>query len=488
MEPWNTAVVLSALGVLLVLAALCSPLSERLGIPALVLFLVIGILAGSEGLGGIWFDDQALAFRIGIVALAMILFDGGLNTSMETFRRAARPALVLATAGVVLTAGAVALFALWLGLTLPVALLVGSVVSSTDAAAVFSVLRGMGVQLKSTTSALLEVESGLNDPMAVLLTLVAVEVALGAENLGWETLGLLVQQIVVGAAGGVAVGFAGRFFLRLVRLPVAGLYPVLTIGIALAAFGLPTLLNGSGFLAVYIAGLLLASGPLPYRAGVKRVHDAMAWLAQIVMFLMLGLLVFPAKLLPTAGVGLALALFLAFVARPLAVLICLAPFRFNWPERLFISWAGLRGAVPIILATFPGLSGVAGGDQLFHLVFFAVLVNSFVPGATISFVARRLGLTTGQRGHVPASIELISLRDYKGEFVWYTVQKASAVASAAVRDLPLPDGCTLSLVLHGEQVLAPRGATVLHPGDHVCIFITPGQRGLLDLLFGSADE
>lgn len=488
MEPWNTAVILSSLGILLVLAALCSPLSERLGIPALVLFLAIGIFAGTEGIGGIWFDDYEIAFRIGMIALALILFDGGLNTSLDTFRRAARPALVLATVGVVLTAAAVAAFGIALGLPVVVALLVGSVVSSTDAAAVFSVLRGMGVQLRSSTSALLEVESGLNDPMAVLLTMMAVEVALGGESLGWATLGLLVQQVAVGAAGGLSIGLAGRFFLRLVKLPVAGLYPVMTIGVALTAFGIPTMLNGSGFLSVYLAGLLLASGPLPYRAGVKRVHDAMAWLSQIVMFLMLGLLVFPAMLVPTAAVGLALALFLAFVARPLAVLICLAPFRLAWSERVFISWAGLRGAVPIILATFPGLSGVEGGDKLFHLVFFAVLVNSFVPGATISFLARRLGLTAGDRPAVPASIEMISLRDYKGEFVWYTVQRASAVAGAAVRDLPLPDGCTLSLVLHGEQVLAPRGATVLHPGDHVCIFVTPGQRGLLDLLFGRADE
>jgi potassium/hydrogen antiporter len=454
----------------------------------LVVFLVIGIAAGSEGLGGIPFDNYPLGYRIGTIALALILFDGGLNTSRDNFRAAARPALVLATLGVVITAAIVALAGLVLGLSLPIAVLVGAVVSSTDAAAVFSVLRGLGVRLKPSISAVVEVESGLNDPMAVLLTAIATEFALGAHGGVLAVAWMLLLQLVVGVAAGWLMGRGGAVLLRAVRLPAAGLYPVFTIGVALASFGLATLCGGSGFLAVYLAGILMASSALPYRAGVRRVHDALAWLSQIVMFLMLGLLVFPSRLLPGVPVGLALAAVLALVARPLAVFVSLAPFAFARRETAFIAWAGLRGAVPIILATYPALLHVPEGDQIFHLVFFIVVLNSFVPGATLSLAARRLGIASGRERRPPASVELVSLREFPGDFVWYHVHRASAVAGASVRDLPLPEGCTLSIVLRGDRVVAPRGATVLQVGDHVCLFVVSGHRGLLALLFGASAE
>jgi cell volume regulation protein A len=488
MEPLPTGILVAAIGLLLALAVVASPVFQRLGVPSLILFIVLGIAAGSEGIFGLPFDDYALAFRLGVIALVLILFDGGLNTSVTVFRDALLPAAVLATVGVLLTAAIVAGFGVVLGLSLPIAFLIGSVVSSTDAAAVFSVLRGSGIQLKQRTGAILEVESGLNDPMAVFLTVVTTEVVLGTQELGLDTAILLGQQLVIGGGFGFLLGRAGSALLRNVHLPVAGLYPVLTVGIAFIAFGLPTLAGGSGFLGVYIAAILLASRPLPYRAGVLRVHDALAWLAQILMFAMLGLLVFPSRLWPAALVGSSLALALALVARPAATWACLLPFTLERRERLFISWVGLRGAVPIILAAYPALRGVEGGDAIFHVVFFVVLVTSVVPGATAAALGSRLGLARPVAKMPTATIELVSLREYSREFIWYAVDRASAVAGAPVRDLPLPEGCILTMILRGPDVIAPRGHTRVEVGDHVCVFVAAEDRKLIDLLFGAAED
>ncbi len=487
-EPLTTALVLAAGGVLLIIAGLASPLSRRLGVPALLVFLLLGIAAGSEGVVGIPFEDYALAFRLGVVALVLILFDGGLNTPLVVFRRNALRAGLLATLGVLLTAAAVAACCVLLGFSLPVAVLVGAVVSSTDAAAVFSVLRGSGVRLKETTGATLEVESGLNDPLAMMLTVVATEALLGTQHLDAGTVLDLLLHVGVGIAGGLIFGLAARVLLRHANLPAAGLYPVFTTAIAFAAYGVPTLANGSGFLAVYLAAIILASGPMPYRAGIRRVHDALAWLGQLGMFLLLGLLVFPSRLLPLALKGLALALMLACLARPLAVLLTLLPFRLAWRERAFISWVGLRGAVPIVLATYPVLRGVPEGRQVFDLVFFVVLVNSLLPGATVAWVARRLGLAEPHKPMPTASVELVSLREYAGEFIWYYVSRASAVVGAQVRELPLPDGCVMVLLLRGDAVIPARGELAIQDGDHVCMLATPEDRALLDLLFGREED
>jgi cell volume regulation protein A len=486
-EPFATAVVLSAVGLLLLLAGLASPLPNRFGVPALLFFLLVGMLAGSEGIGGIPFEDYGLAFRLGNVALALILFDGGLNTPLPVVRRVLGRASILATLSVLLTALVLAGVGVALGLTPELAFLVGAVVSSTDAAATFAVLRGSRVRLKHSTAATLEVESGLNDPMAMFLTVVATEWVLGRIDLagaGW----LFVQQLVLGAAGGVLAGWLGRFVLHVVRLPAAGLYPVMTVAVAFLSFGATSLVNGSGFLAVYLAGIVLASGHLPYRAGVRRVHDSLAWLSQILMFVLLGLLVFPSRLIPNAGMGLALALALAYVARPLAVLPVLAPFRPPWREGAFVSWVGLRGAVPIVLAAYPVLRGVPSGDEIFHLVFFAVVVSALVPGATVGVVARWLGIARAEPPPQAASIELVSLREFPGEFVWYFVHAVSAVAGAYVRDLSLPEGSLVVLIVRAEGVVVPRGDTRLEPGDQVCAFVTPDARGLLDLLFGAGGD
>jgi potassium/hydrogen antiporter len=485
-EPYATAAILAAIGSLLVLASLASPIS-RLGVPILLVFLGLGMLAGSEGLIGIPFDDYGLAYRLGTIALVLILFDGGLNTSLGVLRRAALPAGLLATLSVVVTAAIMTGFGLLLGLALPIALLVGAVVSSTDAAAVFSVLRGGGVRLQETTGATLEVESGLNDPVAVFLTIVATELALGTP-LGAAEFGLLfVQQIVLGGATGLAFGYAARAVLPRMRLPAAGLYPVVTLALAFLSFSAATLMEGSGFLAVYATGILVADGPMPYRAGVRRVHDALAWLSQILMFALLGLLVFPSQLVPIAGLGFALAAALAFVARPLAVWPVLALLGAPRHEQLFVSWVGLRGAVPIILAAYPVVRGVPGGAELFHIVFFIVLASSLVPGATVVWLARRLGLAADHAPAPEAHVELVSLRDLPGEFIWYHVDPVSAVAGTDLRTLALPEGCLVSLIERGRDLVVPKGSTRLEPGDHVCVYVLPAERALLDLLFGGAE-
>lgn len=360
-EPLPTVIALAALGTLLVVSALFSRASARLGLPVALVFLSIGMLAGSEGVGRIAFEDYRLAYRLGTVALVLILFDGGLNTPMSDVRRVAAPAGVLATLGVVGTAGLLALGARALGFGWPEAALLGAVVSSTDAASVFAILRGSGISLRRKVSATIEVESGANDPMAVILTTV-VTASLVAPEAGalWRIPLSVVAQIVIGAVLGVGIGRGGRVLLARTRLSAGGLYSVLLLGVALLAFALPTLVYGSGFLAVYVAAIVLGNGALPYKHGLLRVHDALAWLSQVVMFLVLGLLVFPSDLLRVIVPGLLLTAFLTLVARPVVVWLALLPFHYTRREVAFIAWAGLRGGRADHPRHLPGARGRAG--------------------------------------------------------------------------------------------------------------------------------
>jgi len=487
-EPHATALLLAAAGLLVLAAAVASRTSGRLGVPAALLFLALGMLAGSEGLGHIAFEDYAFTFRLGTVALVLILFDGGLNTPWASVRRALPAAGLLATAGVAASAALAAGGAWWLGLAPPLALLFGAAVSSTDAAAVFSVLRGGGIELRHRVGMVLELESGLNDPMAVILVLAFTQLALGQQPPGWQVAGGALLQLAVGAGAGALIGLGGRWLVVRVHLPAAGLYPVLTLALALLAFGLPTLLLGSGFLAVYVAALVLGNGPLPYLAGLRRVHDALAWLGQVVMFLLLGLLAFPSRLLAQAGTGLALALLLVVVVRPLVVALCLAPFRFTWGERLFVGWVGLRGAVPIILATFPVMAGVAGAKEAFDLAFFVVAVSTALQGSTAPWLARRLGLERQGAAAPRAVLEIVSTRQLNGQVLTFLVEPASAMAGSRIADLPFPDQAAVMLILRGRDLVAPRGPTLLEPGDHVSIFAAPEDVPLVRLLFGREEE
>ncbi|HJU65879.1 MAG TPA: cation:proton antiporter, partial [Gemmatimonadaceae bacterium] len=288
----------------------------------------------------------------------------------------------------------------------------------------------------------------------------------------------------IGAFAGVGMGFLGRFVLARIRLPSGGLYPALTLAIACLAFGVPTLFDGSGFLSVYVAAVIIGNGRLPYRPGLLRVHDALAWLSQIAMFLVLGLLVFPSRLAEVAPLGLGLALFLAIIARPAVVALCLAPFRYPMKEVLYIGWVGLRGAVPIILATFPVLAGAPGAERIFDIVFFVVVANAFIPGSTVAWVTRRFGLESRDPPAPKAVIEIESMQPLNGELLSFYIDHALAVAGVALSDLPFPDGTVVTMLVRGHDLVAPRGATVLEPGDHIYVFTRPEDRPFIQLLFG----
>jgi cell volume regulation protein A len=486
-EPFTTALLLTTGGVLLAASVLFSGATRRLGMPVGLVFVAIGMLAGREGLG-ISFEDYAFAWRLGTVALALILFDGGLNTPLASFRVALAPAAVLATAGVIATAGLVGAFARLLGLPWEQALLLGAVVSSTDAAAVFSILRTSGIQLKRRVGATLELESGLNDPMAVILTEALTSQLVSGRTLGWSTVLEVALKLAVGAVAGLAIGWGGRWVLARIRLPAGGLYPVLTTAIALLAFGIPELIHGSGFLSVYLAAVLIGNGLLPFKGGVLRAHDAGAWFLQVSMFLVLGLLAKPSSLLTSGLVGLALGFFL-LVARPLVVVPMLAAFGFRWPERLYVGWVGLRGAVPIILAMVPVLARAPGAETIWNAVFFIVLVNITVLGFTVRREARRLDLQAARPPPPQGLIEISSSRPLDADIEVFYVDPASAVAGSTLADLPpFPAGSSVLMILRGDELLSARGSTVLEPGDHVYVLTRTEDRGFVHLLFGDAGE
>ncbi|HUQ45228.1 MAG TPA: potassium/proton antiporter [Gemmatimonadaceae bacterium] len=488
-EPLATAVVLTAFGGLLAASVALSRVSARLGLPVALLFLLVGVLAGSEGIGHIAFQDYGFAFRVGTTALVLILFDGGLNTPFSSAREVLAPSTVLATLGVLGTAGLVAVAAHQFGLDWPMAMLLGAIVSSTDAAAVFSVLTASGTRLRRKVGLTLEVESGLNDPMAVILTTaVTAGMMSGAGlSLGGVALGVLLEM-AIGAVSGFVIARAGRMLILKVPLPAAGLYPAFTLAIACLSFGLTTLLHGSGFLAVYVTGMTLGSGALPHAVGIRRVHDALGWLSQVLMFLLLGLLVYPSRLLQVAAVGLTLALFLAFVARPLVAMLCLVPFRYRWRDSAYVGWVGLRGAVPIVLATIPVMAEVPGAGMLFDIVFFIVVVGALVPGATVPWMTRLLRVESGAPPPPATVIEVDARAPLGDELRAYFVSDHLAVAGATLAEIPFPEGTAVSMLERRGALIAPSGATRIEPGDYVYVIAPAEHRSHVELLFGRAEE
>ena len=485
-EPISTGWSLLTIGLLLGAGALSSRLSRRWGIPFYLIFLAIGVLAGVDGPGGIAYDDFGTSFGFGTLALVLILFDGGLNTSLVSVRRVAAPAGVLATLGVAMVASLTAVAARLFGLPWSQAALVGAIISSTDAAAVFAQLRGARLQLRDRVASTIEVESGANDPMAVLLT-IGVTSWLAGDRPGALRLGFdLVAQLVLGGAAGFAIGHGAAWVLRRFQSGSAGLYPVLTVASALLAFGLPTVLNGSGLLSVYVAGIVLGSERLPYRLNLIRFHDAAAWLSQVAMFGLLGLLATPSEAKSAIGWGIGVALAATCVVRPLVVAFCLIPFRYKLREVLFIGWAGLRGAVPIVLAIFPVLAGIDGGREVFHGVFFIVIVGAVLPGTTLGWAARTARLEEAPPPVPRAVLEMVSTEELDGEIVSFYISPALAVAGVKIRDIPFPEGAAALLVVRGSRLIPPRGSTELTPGDHVYLFAHAGDRPLLELLFGAA--
>jgi cell volume regulation protein A len=392
---------------LLFVSVLSTLASARLGLPVLLVFLVVGMLAGEDGPGGIAFSDFETAFTVGNLALAVILLDGGLHTRLATFRVALAPALTLASLGVLLTAAFMGLAASWaLAVDWRYGLLLGSIVGSTDAAAVFSILRHGGVALNERVGATLEIESGINDPMAVFLTVALLELIQGGRTaLDLEVAGVLVRQFGVGLAGGVLLGLGLAWLLPRVRLS-PGLHTLLVASGGVLAFAAINAAGGSGFLGVYLVGLVVGNRRLPYSEHLLRTTDSLAWLAQAGMFLVLGLLVTPTAILGDLGVATLLGVVLVLVARPLAVTLCLAPLRYPAREVAFIAWVGLRGAVPIVLALFPVLAGLPQARLLYEVAFVVVLISLVVQGATVGPLARRLRVAVPATPEPPLRIEL----------------------------------------------------------------------------------
>lgn len=461
-----------------------SLVARRFGAPLLLVFLIIGMLIGEDGPGGVAFDDYGVAYLIGAFALAVILFDGGLRTKLMSLQGAIAPAATLATAGVLITAGITALATVpLLGLDPVQGLLLGSIVASTDAAAVFFLLQAGGLRLRPRITATLEVESGTNDPVALFMTVLLVELLTAdMPSAPLDIIWFLLQEAVLGMIFGLAGGMAIAWLLNRVELP-GGMHALFVVASAVLIYAATALAHGSGFLAVYVAGLVLGNRPVRAIANVVTFHDTITWLCQIVMFLVLGLLVTPSRMLEHALPAIAIAGVLMLVARPVAVWLCLAPFRYSVAERCFVAWVGLRGAVSIFLATIPMLSGLPAAELYFDIAFVVVLISLTVQGWTINVVARRLGLALPTIARPVYRVELDLPGQLEQEMVGYPITTGSHVLDRG----PLPTWARLILVVRDNAILDPSEAGLLREGDYAYLLAPPRLAYRLDRLFAVAE-
>jgi cell volume regulation protein A len=466
--------------VLLAVSVLASKASGKMGLPALLIFIFIGMLAGSEGVGGVHFDNAPLAKTMGVVALAVILFYGGLSTDLKAVRPALKEGVILAVLGTLLTALVVGLAAHFvLGLGLETGLLIGAIISSTDAAAVFSVLRARGVHIRPGLRGLLELESGSNDPTAVFLTAGMIGVITAGGGSYWRLPAAFLGEMIIGAAVGWAMARGTIYAINRMDLDYEGLYPVFTLALVIITYYVSSLIKGNGFLSVYAAGLIMAGRGFLHKKPLIYFHEGVAWLMQIAMFLTLGLLVFPSQLAPVAGSGLLISFVLIFVARPLAVFLCLLPFRAPLNEKLFISWVGLRGAAPIILATFPLIAGLEGSGYIFNIVFFCVLASSLLQGSTIPLAARLLGLEVPPAEARVAPLSLEDGFDINAQMSELIVPAGSYAAGKKLFELGVPREVLVVMIYRDSRYLIPSGETEIAAGD---ILISLGEGPALEAL------
>jgi len=460
------------IGAILVLSSILSAkIFYNIGIPTMLLFIAVGIVAGSEGLGGIYFDDASLAQSIGIISLIFILFSGGLETNWSESKQAIKPSFLLATVGVLITAVVIALFImiifdtsfLW-------GLLVGSIISSTDASAVFSILRNAKIELKGKLKPLLELESGSNDPMAVFLTIGTIELITLPEKSFLDILLLFVLQIGLGAVLGFSGGKIAQYLINRLNFFYEGLYPIFALSIAVLIYSSTAVLGGSGFLAIYVAGIILGNSHFVHKRSLIRFFDGLAVLSQITMFLTLGLLLFPSALLNVFFSGILISLILILIARPISVFITLIPFKFSFREKIFTSWVGLRGAVPIILATFPLLAGVEDSNLIFNLVFFIVLTSALFQGWSINKMAKLLDLTSPFKEKQNSPLEFTSIANDDTELIETIIPHNSKSIGKSIVELNLPQDSRIVLIVRDNKNIIPSGGTILEEGD-VLLFL-----------------
>jgi potassium/hydrogen antiporter len=444
--------------------------SYRLGVPTLVLFVIVGMLAGSEGFGGINFNDPGIARFIGIVALNLILFSGGLETRWEVIKPVFWHGLTLSTIGVFLTALSVGVF-VWAvtDFTFYEGLLLGSIVSSTDAAAVFSILRSSKIGLKKNIRATLELESGSNDPMAYFLTIAIMGLMTSENHSALSIIPLFIKQVLIGGAIGLLTGKLGKEIINRIELDHSGLYPVMVIALMFFTFSITDFLGGNGFLAIYLSAVYLGNQYLIHKKTIMQVFDGLGWLMQIVLFLTLGLLVFPSQITPILGLGLLVSAFLMFIARPFSVFVSLIPFRLKLKTMTFISWVGWRGAVPIVFATYPLLAGIEKSQMIFNLVFFISLTSVLLQGTTLRRVAKWLHVSVPEKAkqRTPPDVELSDTM--KSELTEIEIDDRSPAVGKRILELGFPRAALIALIKREGKFITPNGSTVIEPDDKLVI-------------------
>lgn len=473
--------------ILLLISIIAGRTTHRFGIPTLLLFLSIGMLAGSEGIGGIYFDDPKIAQFIGVVCLNFILFSGGLDTNWESIKPVLWQGITLSTFGVLLTAVILGTF-IWAvtDFTIYEGLLLGSIVSSTDAAAVFSILRSKSLALKSNLRPTLELESGSNDPMAYVLTLVFLGLVVNQDQNPLSAIPFFLKQMLIGGVAGMVSGYISKEIINKIRLDYEGLYSVLVIALMFITFTGTDLVGGNGFLAIYLCAVYLGNQELIHKKTILKMFDGLAWLMQIVLFLTLGLLVFPSHIVPVIGIGLLISLFLIFVARPLSVFIGLIPFKMKTRRRWYISWVGLRGAVPVVFATYPLIAGIEKADMIFNIVFFISLTSVLIQGTTLPLVAKWLHVALPVSAK-PKKLTDIFLSDtpkkIKAEI---EIQENGYAAGKKIVDLAFPHTAVIAMIKRGETYIMPNGSTEIKPKD--ILIILSDNRESLDLVSESLKQ
>ncbi|HSA32025.1 MAG TPA: potassium/proton antiporter [Candidatus Omnitrophota bacterium] len=458
--------ILLCAALLIFVSIVSSKLSDRFAVPVLLLFLAVGMIAGSEGIGLIYFDNMPLAKSFGILALIFIIFSGGLDTHWKDVRPVVWMGILLSTAGVFLTAIITGCFAVFiLKFSFLEGMLLGSIVSSTDAAAVFTTLRSKRISLKKPLKPLLELESGSNDPMAVFLTMGFISL-LTVKGMSFALLlPRFLMDMGMGAVTGYLMATFITFFINRFRLDYEGLYSVLMISFVLMTYSAAIFLNGNGFLAVYIVGLMLGQADFPNKKVIMRFHDGLAWLMQITMFVMLGLLVFPSRIISLMGAGLLLTFFLMVIARPLSVLVCLLPFKLDIRKKAMVAWVGLRGAVPIILATFPFIADIPQAETIFNIVFFVVISSVFIQGTSIPVLSKFLKLDVPLASRIKYPIEFEKTAAIDADLKDMIIPYDSDAVGKKISDLGFADKCLIVLISREGKFIVPSGSTVIEGGD-----------------------